>query len=93
MKTPTLKDLLKGQKDLPALDTDPIKKLFKPDEMPSVDESQAGWMNLHTALAKKYGPGYAQIPGVKTALAHYKKESDFLKLYKRTVGARYGKSS
>lgn len=91
MEKGTLKDLLRAQKDLPALDLGPIEKIFKPEEMPQIDESQTGWMNLHSALAKKYGDGYESIPSVKKALEHFRKETDFLKLYKRTVGARYGR--
>lgn len=91
MSEPTLKELLRAHADeLPALDLDPVKKVFEADEMPSVDESEVGRIRLHRALLKKYGPDYRSNPKVKEALDHYNKEVKFLKHYKRILGARYG---
>lgn len=87
---PTLKDLLRAQKDLPALDLDPIKKLLDKDMPSDIDESQVGSMKLHGALAKKFGPDYMTKAEVKRAVDHYKKEVQFMKLYKKTLGARHG---
>jgi hypothetical protein len=87
----SLKDLLKREKDLPAMDMGPIRSVFDEGAMPHIDESQAGRINLHSALRTKYGDGYQSLPAVKKALEHYKKESEFLNLYKRMVGAKHGR--
>jgi hypothetical protein len=91
-RKPTLKELLSAEKDLPAMDMEPIRRAFDNDEdMPQIDESQHGRLRLHAALAAKYGPSYESVPRVRDALTHYEKESKFLNIYKRTMGARYGR--
>lgn len=87
----TLKDLLHHEKDLPAMDMEPLKRVFDEHEMPHVDESQLGRINLHSALRTKYGDSYHSLPHVKQAIDHYENESKFLNLYKRMVGAKHGR--
>lgn len=69
----------------PRMNMQPIHDLFGDEPIPAIDESQAGRMRLHQALANKFGPSYQQYPAVQKVLAHYNSESDFLQSYKRVL--------
>lgn len=91
-----LKDLAgSSHNDMPALDLDPVKKLFSADEqkmLPHIDESQLGRIRLIRAVKNKFGASYKAIPMVQDALSHYDREVKFLSLYKKTLGDRHGRN-
>jgi len=69
----------------PRMNVKPIQDLFGKEPLPAIDESQAGRIRLHQALANKFGPSYKSYPHVKAVLDHYDNESKFLNTYKRLL--------
>lgn len=97
MNNLTLKDLMRHQaqvkEDMPALDLEPVKKLFTEKEhaqLPEIDASQVGRIRLLRTLRNKFGTSFKSIPAVKAAIDHYDNEVKYMQHYKKLLGARHG---
>lgn len=85
----TLKDLLRERsedredsyEEVRGIDMGPIKAALEDRTIP-LDETPVSRARLIQALMGKYGKGFKTVPAAKTALEHYDREADMIKVIK-----------